>query len=67
MEKQRQNQVFGSKVGSTTIDRARIDEIINDASGLRSYKVAPQEKADRMNDCLKVAITVTLTQKTRRK
>ena len=24
----------------TTIDRARIDEIINDASGLRSYKVA---------------------------
>ena len=51
MEKQRQNQVFGSKVGSTTIDRARIDEIINDASGLRSYKVAPQEKADRMNDC----------------
>ena len=29
----------------TIIDRARIDEIINDASGLRSYKVAPSRES----------------------
>ena len=29
----------------TIMDRARIDEIINDASGLRSYKVAPSRES----------------------
>ena len=29
----------------TIIDRARIDEIIDDASGLRSYKVAPSRES----------------------
>ena len=31
----------------TIIDRVRIDEIITDASGLRSYKL-PQEEANRI-------------------
>ena len=29
----------------TIIDRARIDEIIDDSSGLRSYKVAPSRES----------------------
>ena len=36
----------------TIIDRVCLDEIINDASGLRSYKL-PQEDADRIERLLK--------------
>ena len=36
----------------TIIDRVRIDEIITDASGLRSYKL-PQEEANRIEWLLK--------------
>ena len=36
----------------TIIDRVRIDEIITDASGLRSYKL-PQEEADRIERLLR--------------
>ena len=43
------SKAYGDDTNSpyTIIDRVRIDEIITDASGLRSYKL-PQEEADRI-------------------
>ena len=54
------SEAYGDDTNSpyTIIDRVRIDEIITDASGLKSYKL-PQEEADRIER--EVAITVTLT------
>ena len=44
----------------TIIDRVRIDEIITDASGLRSYKL-PQEETDRIGRLLKGGDNSALT------